>query len=125
SNDLSPAIAHDRRAFLGYFSTIGLGSTLLPGVLWSKLAGGAEIDVATIASAEEVAGVKFSDEQRQQMVDSLKSQATQIAQLHAIPLDNAIAPVLVFDPVPVGVTLKLPTKQATVRSKVSPRAVPA
>ena len=125
SDQTSLQVAHDRRAFLGYFSTIGLGSTLLPGVLWSKLASGAEIDVATIASAEEVAGVKFSEGQRKQMVDSLKAQATQIAQLHEIPLDNAVAPALVFDPVPPGLTVKLPVKHATVRGKVAPRAVPA
>ena len=29
----TPASLPDRRAFLGYFSSIGLGSTLLPGVL--------------------------------------------------------------------------------------------
>ena len=28
----------DRRQFLAYFSSIGLGSSLLPGVLWGKLA---------------------------------------------------------------------------------------
>ena len=27
---------YDRRAFMGYFSSIGLGATLLPGVLWAQ-----------------------------------------------------------------------------------------
>jgi len=124
SDEISITAGHDRRKFLGYFSAIGLGGTLLPGVLWAKSAGGEEITVATVACAEEMAGLKFSDEQRQQMVDGLKSQATQIEQLHAVPLDNAVAPAVYFDPVPPGVTLELPAKRASVRSRVAPRSVP-
>lgn len=125
SHDNAIAAGHDRRRFLGYFSAIGLGGTLLPGVLWARVAGGAEITVATIACAEEIAGLKFTDDQRQQMVDGLKSQESQLEQLHAIALDNSVAPAVYFDPVPPGVTLAHPAKHASVRSHVKPRAVPA
>jgi Asp-tRNA(Asn)/Glu-tRNA(Gln) amidotransferase A subunit family amidase len=124
NHDNALTTGHDRRRFLGYFSAIGLGGTLLPGVLWARVTGGEEITVATIACAEEIAGLKFSDEQRQQMVDGLKSQESQIEQLHAITLDNSVAPAVYFDPVPPGVTLALPKKHASVRSRVAPRAVP-
>ena len=124
NHDNALTAGHDRRTFLGYFSAIGLGGTLLPGVLWSRVAGGEEITVATIACAEEIAGLKFSDEQRQQMVDGLKSQESQIEQLHAVKLDNSVAPAVLFDPVPPGVTLPLPTKHTSVRSRHTPRAVP-
>ncbi len=120
----SVTVGHDRRKFLRYFSAIGLGGTLLPGVLWARSAGGEEITAATIACAEEIAGLKFTDEQRQQMVDGLKSQETQIEALHAIALDNSVAPAVHFDPVPPGATLALPTRHASVRSRVAPRAVP-
>ena len=56
---------YDRRAFMAYFSSIGLGSTLLPGVLWAQIQGqqqAPEITKEMIASAEEVAGVQFSDD---------------------------------------------------------------
>jgi Asp-tRNA(Asn)/Glu-tRNA(Gln) amidotransferase A subunit family amidase len=124
TSDATVTAGHDRRKFLGYFSALGLGATLLPGVLWAKVSEGAEITPATIACAEEIAGVKFTDEQRQQMVDGLKDQDAQIEQLHKIPLDNAVPPALLFDPVPPGVTLALPAKHATVRSRVAARAVP-
>jgi Asp-tRNA(Asn)/Glu-tRNA(Gln) amidotransferase A subunit family amidase len=123
SDDALLATGHDRRKFLTYFSTIGLGATLLPGVLWAKVAEGAEITPTTIACAEEVAGLKFTDEQRQQMVDGLKSQETQIEALHKVPLDNSVPPAILFDPVPPGVTLKLPTKGPTKRSHVAARSV--
>ena len=73
---------YDRRAFMGFFGSIGLGSTLLPGVLWGKIAEGAEITVATIASAEEVAGLRFDDAEREMMIDGLKTQAARIEALH-------------------------------------------
>ena len=124
SDDTSLRTRHDRRAFLAYFSALGLGGTLLPGVLWARAAGGEDITPATIACAEEISGLRFTDEQRQQMVDGLKSQEGQIEQLHAIALDNAVAPAFVFDPVPPGATLELPRKHATVRSRVARRATP-
>lgn len=124
NDDATLTADHDRRSFLGYFTAIGLGGTLLPGVLWARAAGGEEITAATIACAEEISGLKFTDEQRQQMLDGLKNQESQIEQLHAIKLDNSVAPAVYFDPVPPGVTLTLPKKHASVRSRVSPRTVP-
>ncbi|MCY7380237.1 MAG: amidase [Gemmatimonadaceae bacterium] len=124
SDDSFLTAGYDRRRFLGYFSAVGLGGTLLPGVLWAKVAGGEEITPATIACAEEISGLKFTDAQRQQMVDGLKSQETQIQQLRTIALDNAVAPAVHFDPVPPGVTLRLPAKRAMVRSRVPARTMP-
>src|SRR3954471_1318947 len=125
SHDNALTAGHDRRRFLGYFSAIGLGGTLLPGVLWARVTGGEEITVATIACAEEIAGLKFTEEQRQQMVDGLKGQESQIEQLHTIKLENSVAPAVHFDPVPPGVTLALPARHASVRSRVTARSVPA
>ena len=124
SDDTRLTAGFDRRRFLGYFSAVGLGGTLLPGVLWAKVTTGEEITSATIACAEEISGLKFTDAQRQQMVDGLKSQETQIQQLRTITLDNAVAPAVHFDPVPPGVTLRLPTKRAMVRSRVPARTMP-
>lgn len=124
NDDTIVSAGHDRRAFLGYFSAIGLGATLLPGVLWAQVMDGAEITTATIACAEEISGLTFTPEQRQQMVDGLKGQESQIEQLHKIPLANSVAPAIVFDPVPPGVTLTLPVKRPTVRSRVPLRAMP-
>jgi len=124
SDDSFLTAGYDRRRFLGYFSAVGLGGTLLPGVLWAKVATGEDITPATIACAEEISGLKFTDAQRQQMVDGLKSQETQVQQLRTIALDNSVAPAVHFDPVPPGVTLRLPTKRAMVRSRVPARTMP-
>ncbi|HET9454129.1 MAG TPA: amidase [Gemmatimonadaceae bacterium] len=116
--------APDRREFLEYFSSLGLGASLLPGVLWGKVAAGADITKETIASAEEIAGVAFSEDERAMMVRNLTNQKSAIDALHKVKLDNSVAPVLVFDPVPPGVTLPVKRSVATVRERVPVMARP-
>src|SRR3954469_4918594 len=113
----------DRRSFMGYFAGAGLGSTLFPGVLWAKLAAGAEITVETIAGAEEVAGVHFDQAERELMLDGLKQQEQRIESLHKVPLPNSISPAIVFDPVPPGKRVPMEPRRPMVRSKVAARAV--
>jgi len=108
---------YDRREFMGYFTSVGLGSTLLPGVLWAKVAAGVEITAATIADAEEVAGVRFEPEEREMMVEGLRLQAQRIAALHQIPLDNSVSPAIVFNPLPAGKTVAPDRRRPPVRSR--------
>jgi hypothetical protein len=116
-------MTYDRRDFMTFFASMGLGSTLFPGVLWSKLAAGAEINSATIAGAEEMAGLKFDEAERAMMVDGLKTQQGRIEALHKIPLTNSVPPAIVFDPVPPWRTPPRAAKKAMVRGPVTQRAV--
>jgi Asp-tRNA(Asn)/Glu-tRNA(Gln) amidotransferase A subunit family amidase len=93
----------DRRAFMATFAGLGLGSTLLPGVLWSRVAVGEEITAQTIACAEEIAGVALSPEQREVILEDLRQQRRQIEALHAVPLPNQVPPALHFSPVAPGI----------------------
>ena len=81
------ATQYDRRAFMTYFAGIGLGSTLLPGVLWAATTSGAEITAATIAAAEELAGLTFDESERAMMVDGLKRNQSRIDALHKVALN--------------------------------------
>jgi Asp-tRNA(Asn)/Glu-tRNA(Gln) amidotransferase A subunit family amidase len=116
---------YDRRAFMSYFASIGLGSTLLPGVLWADAANGAEINAATIAAAEEISGLTFTDEERAMMVDGLKLNQSRIAALHKVEIPNSLAPAIVFDPLPPGTVPPREPKRPMVRSKVPVRAAPS
>src|SRR5437762_8376218 len=111
----------DRRAFMGYFAGVGLSSTLFPGVLWAKLATGAEITVDTIASAEEVAGIHFDPAERELMLDGLKQQEQRIEALHKVSLANSVSPAIVFDPLPPGKQVKIEPRRPMVRSKIARR----
>ena len=115
----------DRRSFMSYFAGAGLSSTLFPGVLWAKLANGAEITVDTIASAEEMAGVHFDQTERELMLDGLKQQAGRIDALHKVPLANSVSPAIKFDPLPPGKKIQPEARRPMVRSRVALRATPA
>jgi Asp-tRNA(Asn)/Glu-tRNA(Gln) amidotransferase A subunit family amidase len=117
----SPSL--DRRAFTAYFSSLGLGSTLLPGILWAKISEGAEITASTIASAEELAGLKFDDAERTMMLEGLKTQEQRIEALHKVALDNSIPPAIVFNPLPAGKQPPRGMRKAMVRGPVKLRNV--
>ena len=110
---------------MSYFASVGLGSTLLPGVLWAKVAAGEDITATTIAAAEEIAGLKFDDAERVMMLDGLKQQEARIEALHKIPLPNSVSPAIVFDPMPAGKSPPLNPKRAMVRSSVAARSLPS
>ena len=117
-------IIYDRRSFMGYFASIGLGSTLLPGVLWAQAAQQAtEITAATIACAEELAGLEFSEEERTDIARGLRNHRQQIAALREVELDNSVAPAIVFNPLPEGMTPSTERKKL-VRSRTTVRTVP-
>jgi Asp-tRNA(Asn)/Glu-tRNA(Gln) amidotransferase A subunit family amidase len=110
---------------MGYFTGVGLGSTLFPGVLWAKLAAGADITVDTIASAEEVAGLKFDQAERELMLDGLKQQEQRIEALHKVPLANSVSPAIIFDPLPPGRKIHPEPRRPMVRSRATQTTRPA
>jgi Asp-tRNA(Asn)/Glu-tRNA(Gln) amidotransferase A subunit family amidase len=94
------SLAASRRAFLAHCSALGVGSTLLPGVLWARMLEGEEITAATLAAAAEVAGVSFTDEEREQMLAGVRRQTLQLQALHRVSIPNAVSPALAFSPLP-------------------------
>jgi Asp-tRNA(Asn)/Glu-tRNA(Gln) amidotransferase A subunit family amidase len=116
----------DRRAFMGYFSSIGLGATLLPGVLWAQAQQQQtpEITKEMIASAEEISGIKLSDEERTAITRGLQQTRNNIQQLHQVPLDMSVFPAIVFEPVPPGEKLPPKSRAPLARSRVPAMARP-
>ena len=123
---MSEKTTYDRRAFMAYFSTIGLGSTLLPGVLWSQLQQPQQptITPEMVAGAEEIAGLHFTEEQRTAIAQGLRSLGNEVAELHKEPLDMSVFPAIVFEPVPPGEKLAHKTKAAMQRSHAPVMARP-
>lgn len=96
-------MSHDRRQFLAYFSSIGLGSTLFPGILYSKTVENEPITVETIEAAERVAGLTFTSEHREMMVDALNGRLNRFEELREMEIPNDVPPALQFDPTMGGV----------------------
>ena len=108
----------DRRSFMGWFSAAGLGSTLFPGVLWAY-AQQQRITRDMIVDAEKVAGLEFTDEQREEMLRGLNQNLEQWEALREVPLANAVAPAVQFDPQLPGVPY--PTGPSRVDPGPAPR----
>ncbi len=101
----------DRRRFLVVCGQMGLGSTLLPGALFTlasqgRAAAAAEdtsklppITDAMVQAAAAIAGVSLSAEQRAQMIAGLNNQRDGYAQIRALNMANSVQPSFVFDPV--------------------------
>jgi hypothetical protein len=112
---------YDRRSFLAYFSSVGLSSTLFPGVLWAKLkeakdshrtgtnsatqtneAANVVITKDMLRDAASVAGLEFTDQQLDKMLAGVNKNLAHYRELRKIPLENAIAPPLYFNPILPG-----------------------
>lgn len=122
---MSDSMLEARRSFLAQFSALGLGSTLLPGVLWADVARGREITTESITAAAELAGVSFTDEEKEQMLAAVKRQSQQIQALHEVPLANATAPAIHFNPLPRPEALPTGPQRPIRVSRQTARRAPA
>ncbi len=107
-------MALDRRRFLNVCSLAGVGSTLMPGILYSmaaKAEGDAKPFVVTDAMIDEaakLAGVgPFTAEQKKQMRTSLASQHGAYDSIRALKIPYSVAPAFVFHPLPAAKRVKL------------------
>ena len=88
--------ATTRRRFLAYFSSIGLTSTLLPGVLWAEMQqqGAQRVTADMLKSAMTLTGLEYSDEERQQMLNGINQNLERYEDLRKIHIEDGIAPPL-------------------------------
>lgn len=122
---MSQTLGAARRAFIERCGALGVASTLFPGVLWARVAGGEEITDASIIAAAEIAGVSFSDEDRALMLAGLKTQTAQLAALQQITLDNSVAPAMIFSPLPHPDAVPKGPQRPVIMSRQVPRSAPA
>ncbi|HEY1939874.1 MAG TPA: amidase [Candidatus Angelobacter sp.] len=116
----------DRRSFLAYFSSLGLASTLFPGVLWGKLTEARLSEEAQpqltkdmLRSAAAVAGLEFTDDQLDKMLKGVAENTVKLRDLRKIEIDNSIAPPLYFNPLLPG--MKIDRTRRPFRASAPPR----
>ena len=116
----------DRRRFLGACSGLGLGGTLLPGVLWAQAQsqGAAKITKEMIEHAAAIADVPIPEETMDMMLDSLNQHVKSYEAIYALHIPNSVAPCLVFDPVIPGTKFETERRPSRI-SKVSAIAAPS
>lgn len=105
-----------RRKFFGYFSGIGISSTLFPKILWSKLQDKEEVPEITkemIQQAEKLAGLEFTNEERDMMLDGVNDYLKAYETLHSISIDNSVPPAIHFNPIIPGLSFNTERKPFT------------
>jgi Asp-tRNA(Asn)/Glu-tRNA(Gln) amidotransferase A subunit family amidase len=93
-----------RRTFTACLSGLGLSSTLLTQTLWAQVQEqqAPRITKEMLHQAEQLAGLEFTDQERDLMLDGLNNYIDTYKKLRTVVLDNSVAPALRFDPVPAG-----------------------
>ena len=106
-----------RRRFMAYFSGAGLATTLLPGVLWARMqeAGARRITAAMMKDALAIAGLEFTEEEREALVNGVNQNLERYENIRMLDLD-AMAPPLYFSPlVPGTIVDRVPRPARTSR----------
>jgi len=108
----------NRRRFLAYFSTLGLSSTLFPGVLWAQAQESPKITLDMVKTAEKIAGLEFSDSERDLLLDGVNQNLERCVRLREIPLANSVPSCLRFSPILSGMKFDM-TRRPLRMSKVA------
>ncbi|GMR12982.1 MAG: amidase [Gemmatimonadota bacterium] len=114
----SATLSFDRRAFMTYMSGLGLGGTLFPGVLWAQAQERQAITSEVLADAAAVAGLEFTEEEREGMLRGLNQNLRAYRSIREQGIPNEVPPALRFDPVLPGAVL--PTEQRRFRMSRRP-----
>ena len=94
-----------RRRFLTHVTGLGLGGTLVPGVLWARVqdAGTDRITLAMVTDALKLSGIELGEEDRTALVDSANTALARLDEQRAIHIPNDVSPPYHFSPVVAGI----------------------
>jgi Asp-tRNA(Asn)/Glu-tRNA(Gln) amidotransferase A subunit family amidase len=100
----TPTIAEriDRRSFMGFLAGLGVGGTTFPAALWALVQDQQAVTTDTIACAEDISGLAFTDAERDLMLESVNENLQAFRRLRDVPIGNEVPPALRFDPVLPG-----------------------
>jgi Asp-tRNA(Asn)/Glu-tRNA(Gln) amidotransferase A subunit family amidase len=99
-----PNPAPSRRRLISYFSGIGLGATLLPGILWAEMQQEPEARVTPemLRDALALAGLTFSEEDQKSMLQGVNRQLTSFEEVRKLEIPNDVSPPFYFSPIVPG-----------------------
>src|SRR5688572_15752724 len=112
------SVDETRRRFLGQFSALGLGGTLLPGVLWADMqqTGTQQITPEMLKNALAMSGLSFTEDDQKAMLQAVNQSLTRMTELRTIKIPNDVSPPFHFSPLVPGMTVnrtRLPFRMST------------
>ena len=99
------ASGFDRRRFTAFLTAFGLAGTALPRLLWAEVEDEGSVSLEALKGAEQLAGLEFTDDERELMLEGLDDLRQDYEKLREIPIDNSVPPALHFQPVLPGMSL--------------------
>ena len=117
--------SNTRRQFIEYFACLGLSSTPLPAILWTEMQHSKvqKITMDMLKTAEELAGLNFTEAQRRMMLEGVNQNLQSYDQIRRVPLEASIEPALRFSPVLPGMTFdtaRQPFRMSAVGTQTRP-----
>ena len=110
----------DRRTFMSFLTGLGVGGTVFPAALWALVQDETRITKETVACAEAIAGLSFTDAERELMLEGVNENLRAYERLRTVPIPNDVPPALRFDPALPGRTFSPAGRRAPERQ---PRGV--
>ena len=94
-----------RRRFMTHFASVGLGTTLVPGVLWARMqdAGASQVTLAMLTDALKLSGIELGEEDSKQLVESANRHLTTLDELRKISIPLDVSPPYHFSPIVPGI----------------------
>ena len=120
----------DRRRFLSACTGAGVGSALLPGVLFTLAAQAQDakpgelpkVTAAMLDEAAALAGVPLEPAQKEMMLEALGDRRDGFAEIRKLKMPNSVPPAFVFDPLPPHAAVQTEKREPR-WSEVAPVAV--
>ncbi len=96
-----------RRRFLATFAGAGLGSTLVPGVLWARVQDSANqrITLAMINEALKLSGIEISEEEKKTLAETANRNLAGYEDLRKLHIPPDVSPPFHFSPLVPGMTV--------------------
>jgi len=98
---------HTRRRFLATFAGAGLGSTLLPGVLWARVqdSGAQKLTLAMVNEALKISGVDVAEDEKAALVEAANRNLSGYDDLKKLHIPPDVSPPFHFSPLTPGMTV--------------------
>jgi Asp-tRNA(Asn)/Glu-tRNA(Gln) amidotransferase A subunit family amidase len=94
-----------RRRFMAYFASVGLGSTLAPGILWARMqdAGTQTVTLEMVRDALALAGIELDEADQKELVESANRNLRTLEEIRRIHIPSDVSPPFHFSPVVPGI----------------------
>ena len=96
-----------RRRFMATFAGAGLGSSLVPGIVWARVQDAAEprVTMAMINEALKLSGIEVSEEEKKSLVENANRNLTGYEDLRKLHIPADVSPPFHFSPVTPGMAV--------------------